>query len=88
MLSDDMKDMKDFLQLRDSWEINEVIEDIIGETNLLKYKDLQLSKDECSIIWGSLNDNCNSICGFDEFIDEYTNVFITIICNVIDSYDK
>lgn len=87
MLSKDMKNMKEFLQFRDNWEINEVIENIIEETNLLKHKDLQLAKDECSIIWGTLNNNCDHICGFDDFINEYTKIFIKMICNVIDSYN-
>lgn len=88
MISDDMKDMKEFLQLKEGWNINELIDDVISETNLLKCKDLQLSKDECSIIWGSLGDNCDSICDFDNFINKYTEIFIKMICNVIDSYDK
>ena len=56
MLNKDMQDMKDFLLNRDGWELKEIIEETISDTNMLKYttnngKKIDLSIDECSIVW-------------------------------------
>lgn len=98
MLNKYMQDMKDFLLNRHGWELKEIIEDIIDETNLLKFIDtrtyksgntgeeIRLSDDECSIFWGA-SDSDDYVCGLDDFIQLYTEIFIKKICNVIDSYD-
>lgn len=65
------------------WDFNEMIGDIIAETELLKHKDLgehTLSPDECGVEWGG-----NDICGLDEFIDDFSRRFLEKICNIAKS---
>lgn len=87
-----LKDMKEFLQYRDGWSLKELIIDMSEETKLLKcdsFKgDLSMALDECSIIWGSLNDKSDLLCGLDDFIERYTEIFINNICNLIISYEN
>lgn len=87
---DKLKDMKEFLQNREGWDLKELIQDMSEKTNLLKCNsfncDLSIALDECSIIWGTLDGQADFLCGLDDFIDKYTEIFIKNICNLIDSY--
>jgi hypothetical protein len=76
--------VKNYLENRDGWDLDEVIERIVSDTKLLKHKDMgehTLATDECGIEWGG-----EQICGLDTFIDSYSNLFIERICNVLDSF--
>ena len=69
---------------RESWDIDELKNDLVVDTNLLKCKSMgkdTLSTDECSIEWGE-----EEICNLQDFIDEYTYGFIEKICNILDSF--
>lgn len=88
-----LKKMKEYLQDREGWDLDELIDDMTYETGKLKSQTdsefgNDLSIDECSIIWGTLDGDAEEVCGLDEFIEEYTDIFIEKICNVIDSFDK
>lgn len=74
--------VKNFLELRQGWSLDEVKDDIVSETGLLKHKEVgDLFTDECGIEWDGDN-----ICVLEEFIDMYTDIFIKKICNVLDSF--
>lgn len=87
-----LKDMKEYLQHREGWDLKELIQDMAENTNLLKCNsfnsDLSIALDECSIIWGTLDEQADFLCGLDDFIDKYTEIFIKNICNLIDSYEN
>lgn len=74
--------VKRYLQEQEGWDLDEVINEMIYDTKLLKAKDTLISPDECSIFWGD-QDN---ICDFEEFISAYSNKFIENICNILDSF--
>lgn len=66
---------------REGWSLDELISEIVAETDLLKIGDITLSIDECSIEWGE-----REICILSNFIDKYSEVFIEKICNTLDSF--
>jgi len=77
--------VKQFLDQREGWDLDEVISEVANETKLLKHKDMgehTLATDECGIVWGE----ADNICVLSEFIDSYTEIFIMKICNVLDSF--
>ena len=70
-----LKKMKEYLQDREGWDIDELIDDMAYETGKLKSQTdsefgMALSIDECSIIWGTLDGDAEEVCGLDEFIEE------------------
>ncbi|MGU8921427.1 hypothetical protein ACV3UV_12020 [Clostridium perfringens] len=76
--------VKNYLKNEEGYDLDEVISDIVSETNMLKAKemgDATLSLDECSINWGD-----DEVCVLEDFINDYTNKFIDKICNVLDSF--
>ncbi len=76
--------VKNYLKNEEGYDLDEVISDIVSETNMLKTKeigDVVLSLDECSINWGD-----DEVCVLEDFINDYTNKFIDKICNVLDSF--
>lgn len=76
--------VKQFLQNQEGWDLDELKDDIVVETKLLKSKemgDVTLATDECGITWGDEN-----ICVLCNFIDHYTDKFIEKMCNVLDSF--
>lgn len=76
--------VKNYLKNEEGYDLDEVISDIVSETNMLKAKemgDVTLSLDECSINWGD-----DEVCVLEDFINDYTNKFINKICNVLDSF--
>ena len=90
---DKLKRMKEYLQDREGWDLGELIDEMAYKTGKLKSQTdsefgNDLDTDECSIIWGTLDGDAEEVCGLDEFIEEYTDIFIEKICNVIDSFIK
>lgn len=76
--------VKEFLKDRESWELEDVMSDVVEETQLLKIKEIgehTLATDECGIEWDG-----KEICVLAEFIDSYTEIFINKICKVLDSF--
>ncbi|MGM8331726.1 hypothetical protein [Clostridium perfringens] len=76
--------VKNYLKNEEGYDLDEVISDIVSETNMLKVKEMgdnTLSLDECSINWGD-----DEVCVLEDFINDYTNKFINKICNVLDSF--
>lgn len=78
-----LKTVKQFLENREGWNLQELINDITAETNLLKYMDIKqpLALDECGIEWDG-----EEICVLLEFIEKYTDIFLMMICNMLDSF--
>ncbi|MFH0334739.1 hypothetical protein [Clostridium perfringens] len=73
--------VKNYLQDREGYDLEEVISDIVSETGLLEMEGNTLSLNECSINWGD-----DEVCVLEDFINDYTNKFINKICNVLDSF--
>lgn len=74
--------VKQFLENRDGWDLDEVIDDIVHETKLIKNNEIgELATDECIIKWGD-----DAVCVLDEFINRYSEIFIENICNILDSF--
>jgi len=76
--------VKQLLELQEGWDLNELIEEMVAETKLLKHKEMgenTLYTDECSINWGE-----DEICVLQDFINSYTNIFIDKFCNILDSF--
>lgn len=76
--------VKHFLQNEEGWDLDEIISEMVSETKLLKHKlmgDQNLATDECVINWGD-----DEICVLSDFIEEYSDIFIKYICNVLDSF--
>lgn len=76
--------VKQFLECQEGWDLDELKNEIVEETKLLKIKEMgeyTLATDECGIEW----DN-KDICVLSEFIDKYTDIFIEKVCNVLDSF--
>lgn len=73
--------VKNYLQDREGYDLDEVINDMVSETGLLEMEGNTLSLDECSINWGD-----DEVCVLEDFINDYTNKFINKICNVLDSF--
>lgn len=66
--------VKQFLEEREGWDLDEIISDIVVETNLLKTKEMgehTLATDECGIEWDG-----KTVCVLEEFIDKYTDIFL------------
>jgi hypothetical protein len=65
-------------------DINEVIDDLVHDTQMLKIKemgDMTLATDECAIEWDS-----KTICTLYDFLEKYTELFNKKICDVLDSF--
>jgi hypothetical protein len=77
--------VKRYLQEQEGWDLDEVISDLISETNMLKLGDTSISADECTAVWGTQGDG-DDICNLQELIDSYTCKFIECICNILDSF--
>ena len=76
--------VKNYLKNEEGYDLDEVISDIVSETNMLKVKEMgdnTLSLDECSINWGD-----DEVCVLEDFINDYTEKFIDKICSVLDSF--
>jgi hypothetical protein len=73
----------DYFELREGHDMNEVITDIVYETDLIKVGDESIEADECSIEWG--DDYC---CTLQEFIDKYTDNLLEKVVNVVKSYKE
>ena len=76
--------VKSFLELREGWDLDEVICETVEETKLLKNKEMgehTLATDECGIEW-----NGESVCVLEEFVDKYSEIFIDKICNILNSF--
>lgn len=76
-----LRAVKSYLQNREGYDLEEVINDIVSETGLLEMEGNTLSLDECSINWDE-----NEVCLLDYFVSSYTELFIDKICNVVDSF--
>jgi hypothetical protein len=77
--------VKKYLQEQEGWDLDEVVSELVYETNMLKFGDTSISADECAIVWGTQEDG-DDICNLQEFIDSYTGKFIRNICNILDSF--
>ncbi|MDU4051171.1 MAG: hypothetical protein E7H33_09665 [Clostridium perfringens] len=76
--------IKNYLQNEEGYDLEEIISDMVSETNILKARemgDITLSMDECSVNWGD-----DEICVLEDFINSYTRIFMNKICNVVDSF--
>lgn len=66
------------------WDKDEMVSEIVAETNLLKHKEMEehtLATDECGIEW-----NGEEVCVLSDFVDTFSNIFIEKMCNILDSY--
>lgn len=80
-----LKAVKSYFENQEGWDLDEVISEIIDETQLLRHEEMgkyTLSADECNIHWGE-----ESVCGLDDFIDLFTRIFIEKVCNVLESFE-
>src|SRR5574344_2746587 len=75
--------VKQFFEMQEGWDLDELKEEIVSETKLLKTKEgkCTLATDECGIEWDD-----KEVCVLSDFIDSYTDKFIDRICNVLDSF--
>lgn len=76
--------VKQFLELQEGWDIDELKEEIVSKTKLLKHEDMgehTLYTDECGIVWGE-----DDICNLSDFVDSYTNIFVEKMCAILDSF--
>lgn len=76
--------IKNYLQNEEGYDLEEVINDMVSETNILKTRemgDITLSMDECSVNWGD-----DEVCVLEDFLNSYTRIFMNKICNVVDSF--
>jgi hypothetical protein len=74
--------VKQFLKNREGWDLDELKENIVGETGLIRNKEMgDLMTDECGIEWDG-----KDICMLDDFINKFTDIFIDDVCNVLDSF--
>lgn len=77
--------VKKFLsEEQESWDLDELKNEIVEKTNLLHIKEMgksTLATDECGVEWDG-----KEVCNLSDFVDAYTNIFIEKICNVLDSF--
>lgn len=74
--------VKQFLEYRDGWDLDELINEMVNETKLLNSKEINnLASDECIIEWDG-----ETICALAEFLDKYSEIFINKFCNILDSF--
>jgi hypothetical protein len=65
-------------------DIQEVIDDLVHETQMLKVEsmgDMTLATDECGIEWDS-----KTICTLSDFLEKFFELYNKQICNVLDSF--
>ena len=76
--------VKQFLENQEGWDLDEVIDEIVEETKLLRNKEMgehTLATDECGIEWGN-----EQVCNLSDFVNDYSDIFIKKICNILDSF--
>jgi len=76
--------VKEFLESQEGWDLSELKEQLIEDTNLLRHEAAEpfaLSVDECGIEWSG-----EDICILSDFLDVYTDKFIERMCNILDSF--
>jgi hypothetical protein len=76
--------VKQFLLNEEGWELDQLKEEIVEETKLLKNKEMgdhTLATDECGIEWDG-----KEVCVLSEFVDSYTKILLEKVCNVIESF--
>jgi hypothetical protein len=78
-----LQKVQNYFTQREGWSLQELIEETVYETDMLKWVKLNLSIDELSIYWGDDN-----IVGLDDFLNSYTKLLINKFCNVVKSFDE
>ncbi len=74
--------VKRYIEEPEGYNMDEVISDLVYETEKLKDADGQLiCPDECDIKWGD-----DHVCNLQDFIDAYSEKFIKDFCNILDSF--
>jgi len=76
--------VKQFLENQEGWDLDEVVDEIIEDTELLRTKEMgehTLATDECGIEWGG-----EHVCNLCDFVDRFSGIFIEKICNILDSF--
>lgn len=79
--------VKSYFENQEGWDLDDIISTILEETKLLNQKELggdMVSTDECYVYWD--DDTSEPVCGFDDFVDSFTRIFIEKVCNVLDSF--
>jgi len=73
---------------QEGWDLNELICDLLGETGMMKSevgKEFTVNADECSIVWGDIEDG-EDLCNASDLINDYTRRLLKGVCNVIESF--
>jgi len=78
-----LSEIIEYFEEQQGYDINEVIADIVHETNLIKVGEESIDADECSIEWG--DDYC---CNLDEFVEKYTEELLNKVVNVVKSFKE
>ena len=73
--------VKKYIEEPEGYDVDEVISDLVYETQKLKVDGNLISPDECDIKWGD-----DQVCDLQEFIDAYSEKFIKNFCNILDSF--
>ena len=76
--------VKQFLENQEGWDLDEVINEIVEGTKLLKNKEMgehTLATDECGIEWDG-----KEVCNLSDFVNDYSRGFIEKICNILVSF--
>ena len=79
------KELIEFFELKEGYSMKEVIDDMVGETKLLRHEEMgehTLSMDECSIEWGD-----GYVCLLEDFVNRYTDVVIEKVVYVIKTFE-
>lgn len=77
----------DYFELREGYDMNEVVVDIVDEINLLKHEIMgenTICMDECAIVWGE----DDYICELDVFVKKYTDKLLEKVVNVVKSFKE
>ena len=77
-----------YLNDADGYDIEEVVEDTIADTKLLKsslFKNMRAPTDECGIYWGDVED-MDELCNLQDFIDSFSRKYTERFCNVLKSF--
>lgn len=73
--------VKKYLQEQEGWDLDEVINDIVYETGMLKADSDLVSPDECDVFCDG-----DQVCNLDDFIRTFSDLFIQNICSILDSF--
>ena len=79
----ELRNAIEFLEQREGWSLRGLINDIIGEAELLRVEDISIMPDEVVLYWGD-----EEIIDLETFTSKFTIKLLDKVCNMLKSFEE